>query len=69
MRWVLKLLVGMIFSMIVGVDGGEGWQIVVPGRKKDAVGVGNEITTPKNATFVSHFDESRGSKVSAAAAQ
>ena len=41
----------------------------MPGRKKVAVGGGNEITVPKNAIFASHFDESRGSKVSAAAAQ
>ena len=41
----------------------------MPGRKKDAVGEGNEIIAPKNATFANHFDDSRGSKVSAAAAQ
>jgi hypothetical protein len=42
---------------------------VVPGRKKDAVGTGNDITAPKNAMFANHFDDKRGSKVSAAAAQ
>jgi hypothetical protein len=68
-RWVLKVLVGRIFSMIVNIDGGDGRWTVVPGRKKDSVGVGNEITVPKNAMFANHFDDRRGSKVSAAAVQ
>ena len=55
--------------MMVCVDGGDGWWIAVSGRKKDVVGTGNEITAPKNATFANHFEDSRGSKVSATAAQ
>lgn len=55
--------------MIVNIDGGDGRWTVAPGRKKDSVGVGNEITAPKNAMFANHFDDRRGSKVSAAAVQ
>ena len=55
--------------MIVCIGGGDGRHVVVPGRNRHAAGVGNEITVPKNAKFASHFDDSRGSRVSAAAAQ
>lgn len=58
-----------MFSIIVGIGGGDGWQIAVPERRKDVTGTGNEITAPKNAMFVNHFDDNRGSKVRAAAAQ
>ena len=58
-----------MFSRMVGRGGGVGLYWRVFGRKRQEVGTGNEMTTPKNATFVIHFEERRGSSVSAAPAQ
>lgn len=70
-----------MFSRIVESGGGVGWyswtgsavtvEIAVLGleRKQEDSGIGREMTDPRKEMLAIHFDERRGSRVSAAADQ
>ena len=55
--------VGLYCGVAVEEEAPLGW------RWKEETGTGREITWPKKAMLAIHFDERRGSRVSAAAGQ
>lgn len=55
--------------MMLVRDGGDGRKSVLLGSKNAEDGIGSDMTDPKYETFEIHFDDNRGSNVSAAPLQ
>ena len=59
-----------MFSMMVDSGGGAGWyESSAFSERNELCGTGREMTEPKKEILAIHFDERRGSSVSAAADQ